>query len=147
MSARPPDMRPPRSWGGHRWMAVRCSSFTSGRCLSLHQRTCSPCRRRGGWARSRKPLISMGRNETSDRDRITDPTGRCSLADEKSRQWLVQIKRDEESGPAFYKVEVRDAEADPDLSKSRQATDLDSLRTMMSSFRGAEISSRAMFGA
>ncbi len=69
------------------------------------------------------------------------------MPDEKSRQWLVQIKRDEESGPAFYKVEVRDAEADPDLSKSRQATDLDSLRTMMSSFRGAEISSRAMFGA
>lgn len=69
------------------------------------------------------------------------------MSDEKSRQWLVQIKRDEESGPAFYKVEVRDAEADAELSKSRQATDLDSLRTMMSSFPKAEISARAMFGA
>jgi hypothetical protein len=69
------------------------------------------------------------------------------LPDEKSRPWLVQIKRDEESGPAFYKVEVRDAETDPELSKSRQATDVNSLRTMMSSFRKAEISARAMFGA
>jgi hypothetical protein len=70
-----------------------------------------------------------------------------SLPDERLRQWLVQIKRDEESGPAFYKVEVRDVEADGELSKSRQATDLDSLRAMMSSFPKAEISARAMFGA
>jgi hypothetical protein len=69
------------------------------------------------------------------------------VAEEKSRQWLVQIKRDEESGPAFYKVEVRDAEADGELSKSRQATDVASLRTMMTSFGKAEISARAMFGA
>ena len=69
------------------------------------------------------------------------------MPEEKARQWLVQIKRDEESGPAFYKVEVRDAEADGELSKSRQATDVASLRAMMGSFPKAEISSRAMFGA
>jgi len=89
----------------------------------------------------------MRKNEIPESDRITESARRCSLPDERSRPWLVQIKRDEESGPAFYKVEVRDAEADPELSKSRQATDVDSLRAMLSSFRGAEISARAMFGA
>jgi hypothetical protein len=69
------------------------------------------------------------------------------LSSEGRRVWYIQIKRDEESGPAFYKVEVRDVEGDSELSKSRQATDLDSLRIMMSSFQGAEITARAMFGA
>ena len=69
------------------------------------------------------------------------------MPNETARQWLVQIKKDEESGPAFYKVEVRDVESDPDLSRSRQATDVASLRTMMGSFGKAEITARAMFGA
>src|SRR6266849_5482203 len=121
-------------------MAVRCSSFTSGRSFSLHQRTCCPCRRCGGTGFEPQASDSHGAETKPPTVTELPINSEVSLVDERLRPWLVQIKRDEESGPAFYKVEVRDAEADPELSKSRQATDLDSLRAMLSSFRGAEIS-------
>ena len=60
--------------------------------------------------------------------------------------WNIEIRRDEESGPAFYRVHIRDADADPELSKVRHVTDLASLRAMLASLRDAKISAKVMFG-
>lgn len=68
------------------------------------------------------------------------------LVSEQTQMRYVQVARDEESGPLFYQVQMRHAEADPELSRPRQTTDLTSLLAMFASFPDASISARAMFG-
>jgi hypothetical protein len=66
--------------------------------------------------------------------------------DQAVQVWHVQVERDQESGAIFYRVQVKNAETDPALSKSRETTDLSSIRAMLNGFPHAELTVRAMFG-
>jgi hypothetical protein len=68
------------------------------------------------------------------------------VPEESKPVWYVEIRRDEEKGPTFYRVHIRDAEADPELSKARHVTDVKAVRTMLFNFRDVEISAKVMFG-
>ena len=68
------------------------------------------------------------------------------MKDQAVQLWHVQVERDQESGAMFYRVQVKNAETDAELSKSRESTDLSSIRAMLSNFPHAELTARAMFG-
>lgn len=68
------------------------------------------------------------------------------MTDESKRVWHVEIRRDEESGPVFYVVHVREAEPGSPMSKSRHVQAVDSVRDMLMNLRDPEITAKVMFG-
>ncbi len=56
------------------------------------------------------------------------------------------MERDQENGPPFYRVQVKSAESDKELSNPRETLDLASVRAMFDSLPQPEITARVMFG-
>ena len=68
------------------------------------------------------------------------------MSDDPRRVWNVEIRRDEESGPTFYVVHVREPDSDPELSKARHVPSVDSVRAMLMDLHNPEITAKVMFG-